>query len=171
MNTAEVPPRPGPVWQLHPVAGPFAPFWPPALCPEPAAPPMLPPIPPDPPNAPPAPDVPPDAPPALPASPRASDGPSLFEPPSLSTIAPGPANRHQLKLKRFLLPDPGNFRNRSWTPVVLLTEQVFVTQVCAPPVPETAQVPIAVPVRLSRCSSMLPPLASEATRASKEVAP
>ena len=39
------------------------------------------------------------------------------------------------------------------------------------PVPETAQVPITVPVRLSRCSSMLPPLVLEATRASNDVAP
>src|SRR3954470_18667732 len=125
------------------------------------------PIPPEPPSAPAA----PDAPPTFPTSPRASEGPSVVEPPSLATIAPGPPNLHQLKLKRFPVPDPVNLRNRSWTPVVLLMEHDFVTQVCAPPVPATAQVPIRVPVRLSRCSSTLPPLASEATRASKEVAP
>ena len=54
---------------------------------------------------------------------------------------------------------------------MLVTVQDLVVQVWAPPVPETAQVPITVPVRLSRCSSMLPPLVFEATRASNDVAP
>ena len=52
-----------------------------------------------------------------------------------------------------------------------LTLQDTVVQVCQPPVPGTAQVPINVPVGLPSRSWMLPPLAPLATRASKPVAP
>src|SRR5579862_3124114 len=106
----------------------------------------------------------------MPPDPVVPPVPAPPAPPPSVDVAPGPSNLHQLKLKR-LLPEPVNFRKRSWTPVVLLTVQDLVAQVCAPPVPETAQVPISVPLRLSRCSSMFPPLVLEATRASKEVAP
>ena len=91
-------------------------------------------------------------------------------PPSVDS-APGPPNRHQLKLNRAPVPDPVNFKKRSCVPVVLVMVQDLVTHVCAPPVPATAQVPITVPVRLSICNSMLPPLVLEATRASNDVAP
>ena len=79
-------------------------------------------------------------------------------------------NFHQLNLNRSPLP-PVNFRNRSCFPVAPLTVQDWVAQVCAPPVPEIAQVPTSVPVALSRRSSMLPPLDAAATLAAKDTAP
>jgi hypothetical protein len=55
-------------------------------------------------------------------------------------------NRHQLKLNSDDPLPPVNLKNRSWMPVAPLTVQLFVIQVCAPPVPETAQVPSSVPL-------------------------
>jgi len=49
-------------------------------------------------------------------------------------------------------------------PVML---QVALAQVCVPPVAGTVQVPIRVPVLLSRWMAMLPPAAVLATRAVK----
>src|SRR5205085_756571 len=62
------------------------------------------------------------------------------------SVGPPPEalNFHQLKLNRKPLP-PVNLRYKSCIPVALLTVQVFVTQVCQPPVPGTAQVPKSVP--------------------------
>ena len=58
-------------------------------------------------------------------------------------------------------------------PVAPVTgHDVSVFQVCAPPVPVTAQVSdLRACQTLSRCSSMLPPLVLEATLAENEVAP
>jgi hypothetical protein len=98
---------------------------------------------------------------ALPSTAPASDG----------AFAPGPSNFHQLTLNRSPLP-PVKRRNRSCTPVAPVTaHDVSVLHVCAPPVPVTAQVPIVVPVTLSKWSSILPPLVLEATLAENEVAP
>ena len=47
----------------------------------------------------------------------------------------------------------------------------FVAQVCHPPVPEIAHVPISIPVTLSSLISMLPPAFALATLAEKLVAP
>ncbi len=96
---------------------------------------------------------------------------SFMAPASDWSFAPGPSNFHQLRLNRSPLP-PVKRRNRSCTPVAPVTghdDSVF--HVCAPPVPVTAQVPIVVPVTLSKWSSILPPLVLEATLAENEVAP
>src|SRR6185312_11769934 len=163
-----------------PLAPPLAVTPPVPVVPPVATAPPLPGFPPPAPVEPPAPAPPvADAPPAAPVPPAPFTPPVPLVPPvpdppvppPSTVVAPGPSNLHQLKLKRLPPPEPVNFRNRSWTPVVLVMEHDFVVQVCAPPVPETAQVPICVPLRLSRCSSMFPPLPFEATRASKEVAP
>ena len=82
-----------------------------------------------------------------------------------------PENFHQLKLNKLPVPEPVKTKKRSCTPLAPLMGQVLVTQVWAPPVPDTAQVPTKVPVLLSRRTSMLPPLPAEATRTSSEVAP
>lgn len=107
----------------------------------------------------------------LPPSLPACEAPPSVAPASRESFAPGPSNFHQLKLKRSPLP-PVKRKNRSWTPVAPVTGHADVVfHVCAPPVPAIAQVPIVEPVRLSKWSSMLPPLVLDATLAVKDVAP
>jgi hypothetical protein len=130
-----------------------------------------------PPRAPPLPellpaDVPPVElkPPSTPSLPPSGALPSAT-PASDRSLAPGPSNFHQLRLNRSPLP-PVKRRNTSCTPVAPVTghdDSVF--QVCAPPVPVTAQAPMLELVRLSKCSSMLPPLVLEATLAENKFAP